>query len=129
MANPPSPSSPVCYAKWDEASGEAGTTDDQPTKQKLWGGRFTGATDPLWVPPPLACVVHRADPFDSMHAFNQSLRYDQRMHTADIRGSIAYAKALTRVGILTAEEETQTIAGLQAVEKEWERGQVRRALP
>lgn len=24
-------------------------TDDQPTKQKLWGGRFTGKTDPLWV--------------------------------------------------------------------------------
>lgn len=22
---------------------------DAPTKQKLWGGRFTGKTDPLWV--------------------------------------------------------------------------------
>lgn len=60
-----------------------------------------------------------------MHAFNQSLRYDQRMHAADIRGSIAYAKALTRVGILTAEEEAKLVEGLQAVEREWENGQVR----
>ncbi|KAG6333412.1 hypothetical protein ID866_5674 [Astraeus odoratus] len=78
---------------------------DQPTKQKLWGGRFTGKTDPL------------------MHEFNQSLKYDQRMHGADIRGSIAYAKALTRVGILTKDEESKMIEGLKAVEREWETGQ------
>ncbi|KAJ3735413.1 argininosuccinate lyase [Lentinula guzmanii] len=77
---------------------------NQPTKQKLWGGRFTGNTDPL------------------MHTFNQSLAYDQRMHSADIQGSIAYAKALKRVGILTQDEETKMIAGLQAVGKEWEDG-------
>ncbi|KIJ68996.1 hypothetical protein HYDPIDRAFT_144528 [Hydnomerulius pinastri MD-312] len=78
---------------------------DQPTKQKLWGGRFTGKTDPL------------------MHAFNQSLKYDQRMHAADIRGSIAYAKALTLVGILTSDEEAKMIEVLNAVGKEWEDGQ------
>ncbi|KAG9318806.1 putative argininosuccinate lyase [Chiua virens] len=78
---------------------------DQPTKQKLWGGRFTGKTDPL------------------MHAFNQSLRYDQRMHAADIRGSIAYAKALARVGILTSGEQNELVAGLEAVGREWETGQ------
>ncbi|EAU88608.1 argininosuccinate lyase [Coprinopsis cinerea okayama7 len=77
---------------------------EQPTKQKLWGGRFTGKTDPL------------------MHAFNQSLKYDQRMHDADIRGSIAYAKALTKVGILTPEEETKMIEGLKVVGKEWADG-------
>ena len=59
-----------------------------------------------------------------MHEFNQSLKYDQRMHSADIRGSIAYARALTRVGILTKEEENKMIEGLNAVEKEWETGQV-----
>ncbi|KAF8843596.1 putative argininosuccinate lyase [Paxillus ammoniavirescens] len=78
---------------------------DQPTKQKLWGGRFTGTTDPL------------------MHAFNQSLKYDQRMHAADIRGSIAYAKALARVGILSRIEEATIIDGLQAVGREWDNGQ------
>ncbi|KAJ6630681.1 argininosuccinate lyase [Mycena sp. CBHHK59/15] len=75
---------------------------NEPTKQKLWGGRFTGKTDPL------------------MHAFNQSLKYDQRMHAADIKGSIAYAKSLTLVGILTKEEETKITNGLTIVGKEWQ---------
>ncbi|KAF5358244.1 hypothetical protein D9756_001664 [Leucocoprinus leucothites] len=77
---------------------------DQPTKAKLWGGRFTGKTDPL------------------MHEFNQSLKYDKRMHSADIRGSIAYAKALSRVGILTEGEREKLTDGLKAVGKEWEDG-------
>lgn len=72
----------------------------------------------------LSRVMH-ADLLDSMHAFNQSLQYDQRMHGADIRGSIAYAKALTRVGILTGEEENKIVEGLQAVRREWEMEQVR----
>jgi len=59
-----------------------------------------------------------------MHAFNQSLKYDQRMHPADIKGSIAYAKSLALVGILSKEEETRIIEGLQAVGKEWENGTV-----
>ena len=53
---------------------------------KLWGGRFTGATDPL------------------MHAFNQSLSYDKRMYRADIIGSQAYAKGLVQAGVLTEDE-------------------------
>ncbi|KAA1474903.1 argininosuccinate lyase [Dentipellis sp. KUC8613] len=77
---------------------------EQPTKQKLWGGRFTGKTDPL------------------MHAFNQSLKYDQRMHAADIQGSIAYAKSLTKVNILTKDEEAKIISGLKAVGEEWKNG-------
>ncbi|KAH9901096.1 argininosuccinate lyase [Cubamyces lactineus] len=77
---------------------------EQPTKQKLWGGRFTGKTDPL------------------MHEFNQSLRYDKRMYAADIAGSIAYAKALARVGILTDDEQRKIVDGLTAVGKEWEQG-------
>lgn len=59
-----------------------------------------------------------------MHTFNQSLAYDQRMHAADIKGSIAYAKGLKRVGILTEHEEAKMIAGLEAVGKEWEDGTV-----
>ncbi|KAI0692393.1 putative argininosuccinate lyase [Cytidiella melzeri] len=77
---------------------------EQPTKQKLWGGRFTGKTDPL------------------MHEFNQSLRYDKRMYAADIIGSIAYSKALTKVGILTHHEETKIVEGLRQVQQEWEAG-------
>lgn len=63
-----------------------------------------------------------------MHAFNQSLKYDQRMHAADIRGSIAYAKSLTLVGILTQEEEAKITEGLTTVGQEWEKGVVRRDL-
>lgn len=59
-----------------------------------------------------------------MHAFNQSLKYDQRMHAVDIKGSIAYAKSLTLVSILNKDEETKIIDGLLAVEKEWEDGSV-----
>ena len=59
-----------------------------------------------------------------MHEFNQSLKYDKRMHDADIRGSIAYSKALTLVGILTKDEEVKIVNGLEAVKKEWEDGAV-----
>lgn len=59
-----------------------------------------------------------------MHAFNQSLKYDQRMHAADIKGSIAYAKSLALVGILTKEEEAKIIDGLTTVGKEWQNGTV-----
>ncbi|KAG9079652.1 argininosuccinate lyase [Ceratobasidium sp. UAMH 11750] len=73
-------------------------------KQQLWGGRFTGTTDPL------------------MWEFNQSLRYDKRMRAQDIRGSIAYTKALRLQGVYTEEEEAIMVKGLQAVDEEWESG-------
>ncbi|KAF8921394.1 putative argininosuccinate lyase [Mucidula mucida] len=77
---------------------------DQPTKQKLWGGRFTGKTDPL------------------MHEFNQSLKYDKRMYQADITGSIAYAKSLHLIGILNKDEEEKMTRGLAEVAREWDQG-------
>ncbi|QRV86351.1 adenylosuccinate lyase [Ceratobasidium sp. AG-Ba] len=73
-------------------------------KQQLWGGRFTGTTDPL------------------MWEFNQSLRYDKRMRPQDIRGSIAYTKALRLQGVYTEEEEATMVKGLQTVDEEWETG-------
>lgn len=66
--------------------------------------------------------VHVGD--TRMHAFNQSLKYDQRMHAADIRGSIAYAKSLTKVGILTQDEEEKITEGLAVVGQEWASGTV-----
>lgn len=48
------------------------------------------------------------------------------MHAADIKGSIAYAKALARVGILTDEEKDKIVAGLTQVGQEWEQGTVSR---
>ncbi|WVQ85437.1 argininosuccinate lyase [Cryptococcus sp. DSM 104549] len=71
------------------------------TKRKLWGGRFTGSTDPL------------------MHEFNQSLKYDKRMYAADVKGSIAFSKALLKAGILTEHEQQEITRGLKLVEAEW----------
>ena len=71
---------------------------------KLWGGRFTGAVDPL------------------MEEFNASLRFDKRMYAQDVRGSQAYAEALGKRGLLTPDEVQTLISGLAAVEAEWAAG-------
>ena len=78
------------------ASQEAGS--------KLWGGRFTGKTDPV------------------MEQFNNSISYDKTMWREDIEGSIAYAQAMGRCGILTVEEVDMIVEGLGRVKEEWEEG-------
>jgi argininosuccinate lyase len=70
----------------------------------LWGGRFTAATDEL------------------MRRFNDSIGFDWRLYGTDIRGSIAYAGALARAGLITAEERDQLIAGLEQVCAEFDAG-------
>lgn len=72
---------------------------------KLWGGRFTGATDPL------------------MEQFNASIGFDKRLWAVDIQGSQAYARALARAGILTNDEAEQIVAGLAQVAAEWRQGE------
>jgi len=67
-------------------------------------GRFSGETDPL------------------MEQFNASFPYDKRMWRQDLHGSIAYAAALGRCGLLQAEEVKKLQDGLREVEKEWEAG-------
>ncbi|MGC9350310.1 MAG: argininosuccinate lyase [Anaerolineae bacterium] len=70
---------------------------------KLWGGRFEKSPDAqLW-------------------AFNASIEFDWRLYKADITGSIAYAHALERAGVLTAAEVGEIIDGLKAVLGEFER--------
>ncbi|KAG7562617.1 hypothetical protein FFLO_01990 [Filobasidium floriforme] len=80
------------------------TSQDDFTKRKLWGGRFTGATDPL------------------MHQYNQSLAYDKRMYAADVKGSIAFSKALQKAGIVSSNEQAEIERGLRVVEEEWKNG-------
>ncbi len=64
---------------------------------KLWGGRFeAGASE----------VFER---------FSGSLHFDRRLADADIRGSQAYARALQRVGILTADECSTVVAAFEAM--------------
>jgi len=66
----------------------------------LWGGRFSGANDPLMV------------------RFNASLPFDRRLWHADITGSIAWANAICRAGLLTTEERDALVAGLEALRAE-----------
>ena len=82
-------------------------SSDDFTKKKLWGGRFTGTTDPI------------------MHAFNESHSYDKRMWAQDIRGSQAYAKALIACGVLSESEAHTIIQGLSSVAEEWKNGSFR----
>ncbi len=57
-----------------------------------------------------------------MERFNRSFDFDWRLYGADIQGSVAYAKALARAGIITAEERDLLIEGLSRVRAEFECG-------
>ncbi len=72
---------------------------------KLWGGRFSKEID------------------RQMEAFNASIQFDWRMWAADIRGSIAYARALERAGLVSADERDALIRGLEEVAWEFESGE------
>lgn len=71
---------------------------------KLWGGRFSGATDPLMV------------------AYNESIYYDRAFYAQDIRGSIAFARANLNNGILTKDEFAEIERGFVQVKEEWDNG-------
>uniref|UniRef100_T1J9P9 Fumarate lyase N-terminal domain-containing protein n=1 Tax=Strigamia maritima TaxID=126957 RepID=T1J9P9_STRMM len=71
---------------------------------KLWGGRFTGKTDPV------------------MEKFNASITYDKRMWEADILGSVAYIKAQLKAGLVTEQEMQLILQGLEQVKNEWSQG-------
>ncbi len=68
----------------------------------LWGGRFGGKLDPeAW-------------------ALNASIGFDRRLALQDVRGSIAWAHALQKAGVLTPEERTRVCDGLAAIRTEFE---------
>jgi len=71
---------------------------------KLWGGRFTGKTDPI------------------MEKFNSSISYDKVLWDEDIEASLAYAKALGRCKILLEVEVEEIQSGLERVREEWRNG-------
>ncbi|ASP37853.1 argininosuccinate lyase [Bacterioplanes sanyensis] len=69
-----------------------------------WGGRFSEPTD---------AFVAR---------YTASVSFDQRMYRQDIQGSIAHAKMLCKVGVLSETERDDIIRGLEEVRIEIERG-------
>ncbi len=58
---------------------------------RLWGGRF------------------ERGPSEVFEKFSNSLAFDRRLLDADIRGSMAFARALERAGILAAEERAAIV--------------------
>jgi len=69
-------------------------------KNKPWAGRFTRSADP------------------TAERFTGSLAFDQRLWPWDLTGSVAWAKALGRAGLLTASERDTIVRGLEAVRDE-----------
>ncbi|MFN2159506.1 MAG: argininosuccinate lyase [Anaerolineales bacterium] len=69
---------------------------------KMWGGRFSEGTDPVaW-------------------SFNASIKFDQRLAPQDVRGSIAWAKALEDANVLSSAECQKIQAGLEIIQSEIE---------
>ena len=71
---------------------------------KLWGGRFSEPTDEI------------------VEQFTQSVDSDRRLYKHDIRGSIAHARMLAKVGVLTSEECDAIVNGLKDIEHEIDEG-------
>jgi argininosuccinate lyase len=71
---------------------------------KPWGGRFDAKTD------------HRVD------EFTESISFDRRLFEHDIRASMAHARMLAHVGLITSEECQQIVRGLSEIKAEIEAG-------
>jgi argininosuccinate lyase len=57
-----------------------------------------------------------------VEAFTASLPFDRRLFRHDIRGSIAHAQMLSKVGLLKASELREIVGGLERIENEIARG-------
>ena len=76
-----------------------------PQGHKLWGGRFSEATNP---------VVER---------FSASVHFDKALARYDIRGSIAHARMLASSGLIPPADADLLVAGLEQIESEIEAGE------
>jgi len=72
---------------------------------KTWGGRFRGDTD------------------QRVEEFTESISFDRRLYAHDIAASIAHARMLAEVGLLTAEEAEAIVTALQTIRSQIEAGQ------
>lgn len=66
----------------------------------MWGGRFTGKTDP------------------SFAEFNRSFGFDRRLFEVDVIASIAYCQALEDAKVIAAEEGTEIRNALERILKQ-----------
>lgn len=68
--------------------------------KKAWAGRFAESENAL------------------MEKFNASIGFDKRLYAHDIAGSLAHARMLKKIGLLTAAELAKLEKGLQQVQNE-----------
>lgn len=57
-----------------------------------------------------------------MHQYNESISIDKVLYKEDILGSIAFARANAKGGIISDDEFAKIEHGLREVMKEWEAG-------
>src|SRR3989304_2055765 len=60
------------------------------------------------------------NPHEIARRIGESVSFDRRLAMADIQGSIAHAKMLARVGVLTKKELDAIVRGLKQIAKEIE---------
>ncbi len=84
--------------------GSRQTRDEVGEDRRLWGGRFEGGLAPAMVP------------------LNRSLGIDFRLAPYDLLGSMAWAGALGRAGVISPEEAETLIGGLGELRKRLESG-------
>jgi argininosuccinate lyase len=75
-------------------------SDKKQDTNSAWGGRFSEQTDAF------------------VEAFTASVQFDQRMYKQDIAGSRAHAKMLNKIAILSDDDLTAIVGGLDKVEQE-----------
>ncbi|MEM7401121.1 MAG: argininosuccinate lyase [Pseudomonadota bacterium] len=77
-------------------------TDNKDTK--LWGGRFTEATD------------------EFVEQFNASISFDKRLFKQDILGSRAHAQMLAQIGMLSSDDCDAILKALDTIQSEIQSG-------
>ena len=77
-------------------------SQDENDNSKLWGGRFSESMD------------------EFVERFTASVNFDKRLYRYDIQGSIAHARMLAKVGVLSDAEFGQISSGLEAIKADIE---------
>ena len=72
--------------------------------EKAWGGVFNEATD------------------RRVEKFTESVSFDRRLYAHDVAGSIAHARMLAKVGLITSDECRQIEQALEEIRQEIEQG-------
>ena len=77
---------------------------EKKASNQMWGGRFASG------------------PSAVMEAINASIGFDRKLYAEDIRGSLAHAAMLAKVGILSAEDSEKIARGLNTISSKLDDG-------